>query len=254
VPLLPQSIGADGLAKPFLPTPLTITASPSRLTSTPRDARLERVDEQSSLRAKLSIRVSPTAIAAIIAARCEIDLSPGNSMPPLIDPAGRIIILSILDRIRQICLDSNCPKRITYKTYIVSEIREIELPSRIESVEEAAMMADEFAKSRGFGDEVIFAIDLAIRESVANAVKHGNKFDEAKNVDIKFSDSSEGFEITVRDYGTGFSVEDIPDPTNPENLLKSNGRGILFMRSFMDEVEWENPSGGGLIVKMLKKR
>jgi len=58
----------------------------------------------------------------------------------------------------------------------------------------------------------------------------------------------------VRDYGTGFSVEDIPDPTNPENLLKSNGRGILFMRSFMDEVEWENPSGGGLIVKMLKKR
>ncbi len=136
----------------------------------------------------------------------------------------------------------------------MSEIREIELPSRIESVEEAAMMADEFAKSRGFGDEVIFAIDLAIRESVANAVKHGNKFDQAKNVDIKFSDSSEGFEITVRDYGTGFSVEDIPDPTNPENLLKSNGRGILFMRSFMDEVEWENPSGGGLIVKMLKKR
>ena len=116
------------------------------------------------------------------------------------------------------------------------------------------MMADEFAKRRGFGDDVIFAIDLAIRESVANAVKHGNKFDETKNVKVTFADLPEGFEITVRDFGSGFSVEDIPDPTNPENLLKTNGRGILFMRSFMDEVEWSNPTDGGLLVKMLKKR
>lgn len=153
-----------------------------------------------------------------------------------------------------ICLDSNCNKAITYLNTSVSDIREISLPSRIESVEEAAMTADEFAKSCGFGDEVIFAVDLAIRESVANAVKHGNKFDETKNVDITFADRADGFAITVRDFGTGFAVDDIPDPTNPENLLKTNGRGILFMRSFMDEVEWENPAGGGLIVKMLKKR
>ena len=132
--------------------------------------------------------------------------------------------------------------------------REIELPSRIESVDEAATLADEFAKSRGFGENFIDSIDLAIRESVANAVKHGNKFDEAKKVNVRFADTSEGFEITVRDFGTGFTVEDIPDPTNPENLLKTNGRGILFMRSFMDEVEWSNPPDGGLLVKMLKKR
>lgn len=136
----------------------------------------------------------------------------------------------------------------------MSTTREIELPSRIESVDEAAMMADEFAKAQGFGDDFIGSIDLAIRESVANAVKHGNKFDESKKVKVTFAALTEGFEITVRDYGTGFAVEDIPDPTNPENLLKSNGRGILFMRSFMDEVEWENPADGGLIVKMLKKR
>jgi serine/threonine-protein kinase RsbW len=135
----------------------------------------------------------------------------------------------------------------------VPEIIEIKLPSRIESVEEAAAKADEFARSRGYGDEVIFAVDLAIRESVANAVKHGNKFDESKDVEVNFSDSKSGFEITVRDFGSGFSVEDIPDPTDPENLLKSDGRGILFIRSFMDEVEWSNPEGGGLMVKMLKK-
>ncbi len=133
-------------------------------------------------------------------------------------------------------------------------MREIQLPSRIESVEEAAMMADEYAKSCGYGDEITFAVDLAIRESVANAVKHGNKFDAEKNVDLTFDNKPEGFEITVRDYGSGFAVEDIPDPTDPENLLKTNGRGILFMRSFMDQVEWENPEDGGLIVKMLKKR
>ena len=132
--------------------------------------------------------------------------------------------------------------------------REIELPSRIESVEEAASLADEFARSRGFADDVIFAVDLAIRESVANAIKHGNQLDESKNVQITLSDLDEGFEVQVRDQGSGFSVEDIPDPTDPENILKTNGRGILFMRSFMDEVEWTNPSDGGLRVRMLKRR
>ena len=133
-------------------------------------------------------------------------------------------------------------------------IREIKLPSRIESVDKAAIEADEFAKSRGFGDDFVSAIDLAIRESVANAVKHGNKFDESKNVEVTFADSPDGFEVTVRDFGEGFAVNDIPDPTNPENLLKSHGRGILFMNSFMDEISWESHATGGMVVKMLKKR
>ena len=132
-------------------------------------------------------------------------------------------------------------------------MQQIRLPSRIESVDEAAMKADEYARSCGLGDEVIFAIDLALRESVANAVKHGNKFDESKEVEVTFEDSSDGFEVTVRDFGAGFAVNDIPDPTNPENLLKANGRGILFMNSFMDEVTWVNHGEGGTIVRMVKK-
>ena len=165
-----------------------------------------------------------------------------------------IFIFSILDRTWKFCLDSKRPKRLTYLTYIVSVIREIKLPSRIESVDKAAIEADEFAKSRGFGDDFVSAIDLAIRESVANAVKHGNKFDESKKVEVTFADSPDGFEVTVRDFGEGFNVDEIPDPTNPENLLKSNGRGILFMNSFMDEISWSNHLGGGMVVKMLKKR
>lgn len=131
---------------------------------------------------------------------------------------------------------------------------ELKLPSRIESVDESALMAEKIARDWGYGDDHLSAIDLAVRESVANAVKHGNKFDEEKQVEVVFRDSDEGFEAIVRDFGAGFAVEEIPDPTNPENLLKVNGRGILFMRSFMDEVEWENHAGGGMVVKMLKKR
>ncbi len=131
---------------------------------------------------------------------------------------------------------------------------ELNLPSRIESVEEAAKAAEKFAMSNDFGEEVRFAIDMAVREAVANAVKHGNKLDETKQVEITFENSDEGFAITVRDFGKGFTVEEVPDPTNPENLLKVDGRGILFMRSFMDMVEWSNHAEGGMMVKMLKKR
>ena len=134
------------------------------------------------------------------------------------------------------------------------EIREINLSSRLESVDEAARFADEFSKSRGLDDESVYAIDLAVRESVANAVKHGNKFDESKNVTLTFADTGSAVEITVRDRGPGFDVEEIPDPTDPENLLKSNGRGILFMNSFMDTIEWSNDPDGGLVVKMTKNR
>ncbi|HMQ02989.1 MAG TPA: ATP-binding protein [Pyrinomonadaceae bacterium] len=130
--------------------------------------------------------------------------------------------------------------------------REFTLPSRIESVDEAASEAEAFVKQNGYGDDFVSAIDLAVRESVANAVKHGNKFDPEKSVEVTLQTSPEGIEIIVRDFGPGFDLEEIPDPTNPENLLKASGRGILFMRSFMDHVEWHNHDEGGMLVKMAK--
>ncbi len=132
--------------------------------------------------------------------------------------------------------------------------KKLNLSSEIESVEKAASEAENFARESGLDEAHLFAIDMAVRESVANAVKHGNKFDAEKLVDITFSNSENEFAVTVRDYGAGFAVEDIPDPTNPENLLKANGRGILFMNNFMDEIEWQNHPDGGMVVKMVKKR
>ncbi len=127
------------------------------------------------------------------------------------------------------------------------------MPSKIESVDEAAVNAEAFAREIGLSDEVISAIDLAVRESVANAVKHGNKLDATKNVDVTLIHSGKSFDIAVRDYGPGFVPTEIPDPTDPANLLNASGRGILFMRSFMDTVEWSEHPQGGMVVSMTKR-
>lgn len=116
----------------------------------------------------------------------------------------------------------------------------------------AASAAEDFAKAGSVPEEALTAIDLAVRESVANAVKHGNRLDANKDVEISLSIAESVFEIRVRDFGIGFNVDAIPDPTDPENLLSASGRGILFMRSFMDEVEWLRHPEGGTVVRMAK--
>lgn len=125
-------------------------------------------------------------------------------------------------------------------------------PSAIESVEAAARIAAAFLSDGGYSEEFAYAVDLAVRESVANAVKHGNRFDETKPVELTLLDLGGGIEVLIRDHGNGFSPEDVPDPTDPENLLMASGRGILFMRTFMDSVEWSIAEGGGSLVRMRK--
>ena len=181
-------------------------------------------------------------------------MSPGSSIVPATLLVGDTFTPSILDFIWPFCLDSKGHKPLPYKQLIVTLQDEFKLPSRIESVDEAALKADNFAKKSGLGDDFISSIDLAVRESVANAVKHGNKFDDGKSVEVRLTKNDAGFEMSVRDFGSGFDPEEIPDPTDQENLLKASGRGILFMRAFMDEVEWENAEGGGTIVRMVKKQ
>lgn len=130
--------------------------------------------------------------------------------------------------------------------------KELSLPSRLETIDEAAAMAARIAADNGLDEGAMFGIDLAVREAVANAVKHGNKFDETKLVRIAFEVSAEFFTIIVEDEGDGFDLEVVPDPTNPENLLKDSGRGILFMRNFMDDVAWQPAPSGGTIVRLQK--
>jgi serine/threonine-protein kinase RsbW len=137
---------------------------------------------------------------------------------------------------------------------VTEETTELALPSRIEAIEDAAARAAEFISRSGLGQESAFGIDMAVREAVTNAVLHGNRQDESKIVEIRLRNSANELEITVRDEGRGFNPESVPDPTDPQNLLKTSGRGILFMRTFMDEVEWSHHPEGGTIVRMVKKK
>jgi serine/threonine-protein kinase RsbW len=100
-------------------------------------------------------------------------------------------------------------------------------------------------------------MEVAVRESVINAIKHGNRHDRAKHVTVEFTTrpapSPEELVIVVQDQGDGFDPESIADPLAPENLLKSSGRGIFFMRSFMDDVQLARLPEGGMEVRMVKR-
>ena len=134
------------------------------------------------------------------------------------------------------------------------ETSELSLPSRIDTITTAAAAVAEFVGRSGIADDAAFSIDMAVREAVTNAVLHGNRQDEDKTVDITLKSSPDAVEISVHDQGPGFNPEAVPDPTAQENILKASGRGIFFMRSFMDEVDWLIRPGGGTTVRMLKRR
>jgi serine/threonine-protein kinase RsbW len=136
---------------------------------------------------------------------------------------------------------------------VTVETTELRLPSRIEAVAEAASAIAGIVSRLRVDENAAFGIDMAVREAVTNAVLHGNQLDENKVVEVIVKTSAAQMEITVHDQGAGFNPEAVPDPTKDENILKTSGRGIFFMRNFMDEVEWEIRPEGGTTVRMLKR-
>ena len=104
----------------------------------------------------------------------------------------------------------------------------------------------------GFDEDARYWIWLATQEALNNAIKHGNKMDENKKVDFGIQVQDDEFRIVISDEGEGFEPAEVPDPTKSENLLKTSGRGIFYMRSFMDHVEYN--SENGTTVTMIKRR
>jgi serine/threonine-protein kinase RsbW len=92
-------------------------------------------------------------------------------------------------------------------------------------------------------------IEIALREALANAVIHGNHEDPEKNVYIGCRGGTDEISIVIRDEGQGFDIGEVPDPTAPENIESSHGRGIYLMTALMDEVRFEQ---GGSVVYMRK--
>ena len=102
-------------------------------------------------------------------------------------------------------------------------------------------------------DDLAHWIVLTISESMINAIQHVNKFYPSKTAILRISKSDDALEVIVEDQGKGFTLDDIADPTNVENLLKPSGRGILIIRSFMDEVNVTRREGGGSRLRMVKR-
>ncbi|MFZ0420799.1 MAG: ATP-binding protein [Candidatus Sulfotelmatobacter sp.] len=125
------------------------------------------------------------------------------------------------------------------------------LDSTLDTVDHAEESATRIATELGFGEDEVMQISMAVREGAVNAVLHGNQYAPDKKVILAFERTGEDLVITIRDQGKGIDLNGIPNPLAPENLLKTSGRGIFLMRSFMDVVEIR-PSQTGTEVKLIK--
>src|SRR6266576_1313072 len=134
----------------------------------------------------------------------------------------------------------------------------LDFQSSLDMLDFIQMLIDHIGRMAGLDDEALHWVNVAVRESVINAITHGNRFDVRKRVHVEFT-SLEGVEqpgiaIRVRDEGHGFDPSCLADPLAQENLLKTSGRGILLMRSFMDEMTFQRAPEGGMEVRMVKRR
>lgn len=124
------------------------------------------------------------------------------------------------------------------------------IPSDVAATRDVKKQIMERVEALHYVPQSIFAINLALEEGLANAVKHGNRHDPDKRVHIQARVTPRSTEIIIEDQGHGFARARVPDPCAEENLLKCSGRGILLMEAYMDKVQY---SQGGRRVRMVKK-
>jgi serine/threonine-protein kinase RsbW len=130
----------------------------------------------------------------------------------------------------------------------------MQLLSAYENIELAERMLVELCGSASIDEETTYWVGMALREALSNAIKHGNKLNPEKRVQVHMRLHPEGeLQIAVEDEGEGFDPAGLGDPTSPDNLLRSNGRGIFYMRQFMDDVSFLAGEQGGTRVELVKK-
>jgi serine/threonine-protein kinase RsbW len=126
------------------------------------------------------------------------------------------------------------------------------LDSTLDSVDSAEELAVKMAERAGVDEDDLIKIGMAVRESMVNAVVHGNRYNANKRVRFSINAGTEQFIVQVADEGEGFDFDSIPDPLAPENLMKTSGRGIFLMRSFMDDFQIRHLESGGTEVTLIK--
>ena len=117
---------------------------------------------------------------------------------------------------------------------------QIQIPSLPENIRIVESFIDNAKDKYELNDDIYGNIMIAVTESVNNAIIHGNKSDNKKNVHLKLALEKSQIKFTVEDEGPGFDYQNLPDPTLPENLNKPGGRGIFLMKNLCDEVSFKN--------------
>ena len=130
---------------------------------------------------------------------------------------------------------------------------QLTVASRFESIELVQAVVDDLLREAQLDDEIRHWVGLAVREAVANAIKHGNRVDETKRVRVDARIDEAEVVIRVTDQGPGFDPGEVKDPLAPENLLRPGGRGIFYMRKLMDQVEFRFGEDGGTEVVLRKQ-
>jgi len=133
----------------------------------------------------------------------------------------------------------------------------LQIHSNFDMVDFVQVVSDRVGQLAGLDEDTVHWIGVAVRESVINAIKHGNREDAGKLVTVEFTFTPiagpDELMIRVLDQGEGFDPDTVANPLDPANVLKSSGRGIFFMRSFMDDVVLRRGAEGGMEVRMVKK-
>lgn len=120
---------------------------------------------------------------------------------------------------------------------VVNLTKTLVIKSNVNELAKVATITEEICERCGLIEDEIDDISIAVTEAVNNAIKHGNKEDSTKSIEIVFQIETEKIKIRIKDEGEGFRLEEVRDPRKNENLLKDDGRGILIMRTLMDEVK-----------------
>ena len=138
-----------------------------------------------------------------------------------------------------------------------NQVVRLEFTSTFEMLDFVQVVSDHVARRIGLDDDALHWIGVAVRECVINAIKHGNRNDVSKRVFVEFETAAPAdvpeLAIRIRDQGEGFDPEGVANPLDPENLLKSSGRGIFLIRSFMDDVQLRRAPEGGMEIRMVKR-
>jgi serine/threonine-protein kinase RsbW len=142
---------------------------------------------------------------------------------------------------------------VSNKSTVSNKRVDVTLESQLDSVSLAEEMCTRIAAAAGFDDDDCFKIGMSVREGVINAYNYGSQKQADKKIFLTFELTPEKLIVRVQDEGKGFRLEDVPDPLADENLLKSSGRGIFLMRSFMDEFDVQQIEAGGAIIVMAKR-